>query len=162
DYDVATSATPPEIRQLFGRRHTLEIGAAFGVIAVLARKHPGMVEVTTFRRDAEYSDGRHPDAGVFSTAEEDALRRGLPINGLFYDPIEDRVIDYVGGLADLEAGVVRAIGDPRARFSEDKLRMVRAVRIAATFDFVLDQATQAAIEEMAETIQVVSAERVAQ
>ncbi len=162
DYDVATNATPPEIRTVFGRRRTLEIGAAFGVVAVLGSKHAGMVEVTTFRRDATYSDGRHPDAVVFSTAEEDAQRRDFTINGLFYDPLEERVIDYVEGLADLERRVVRAIGDPRARFGEDKLRMVRAVRIAAGFDFALDADTAAAIEEMAETIQVVSPERVAQ
>ena len=140
DYDVATSATPAEIRQVFGRRHTLEIGAAFGVVAVLGRKEAGMIEVTTFRRDAQYSDGRHPDAVVFSTPEEDAQRRDFTINGLFYDPLEDRVIDYVGGVADLERGLVRAIGDPRARFSEDKLRMIRAVRIAAGFNFAVDEA----------------------
>jgi poly(A) polymerase len=162
DYDIATSATPPEIRQVFGRRHTLEIGAAFGVVAVLGSKEAGMVEVTTFRRDAQYSDGRHPDAVVFSTPEDDAQRRDFTINGLFYDPLEERVIDYVGGVADLERGLVRAIGDPRARFSEDKLRMIRAVRIAAGFHFALDEATLAAIDEMAETIIVVSPERIAQ
>jgi poly(A) polymerase len=162
DYDVATDATPEQIRALFGRRHTLAIGAAFGVVAVLGPKHVGMIEVTTFRRDAEYSDGRHPDAVVFSTPEEDAQRRDFTINGLFYDPLDDRVIDYVGGQADLERRVVRAIGDPRARFTEDKLRMVRAVRFAAGFDFALDEPTLAAIDEMAETIQVVSPERIAQ
>jgi poly(A) polymerase len=162
DYDVATSATPPEIRQVFGRRHTLEIGAAFGVVAVLGGKGAGMVEVTTFRRDAQYSDGRHPDAIVFSTPEDDAQRRDFTINGLFYDPLEERVIDYVGGVADLERRLVRAIGDPRARFSEDKLRMIRAVRIAAGFDFALDEATLKAIDEMANTINVVSPERIAQ
>ena len=162
DYDVATSATPEEIRALFGRRHTLAIGAAFGVVAVLGPKHTGMIEVTTFRRDAEYSDGRHPDAVIFSTPEEDAQRRDFTINGLFYDPLEERVIDYVDGLADLERRVVRAIGDPRARFAEDKLRMVRAVRFAAGFDFAVDAPTLAAIDEMAETISVVSPERIAQ
>ncbi|HVU86551.1 MAG TPA: CCA tRNA nucleotidyltransferase, partial [Pirellulales bacterium] len=162
DYDVATNATPEQIRALFGRRHTLAIGAAFGVVAVLGPKHVGMVEVTTFRRDAQYSDGRHPDAVIFTTAEEDAQRRDFTINGLFYDPVEDRVIDYVGGQADLERRVVRAIGDPRARFTEDKLRMVRAVRFAAGFDFAVDPPTRAAIDEMADTISVVSPERVAQ
>ena len=121
-----------------------------------------MVEVSTFRRDAQYSDGRHPDAVVFSTPEDDAQRRDFTINGLFYDPLADKVIDYVGGSEDLARGLVRAIGDPRARFAEDKLRMVRAVRIASGFRFALDAATQAAIEEMAETINVVSPERVAQ
>ncbi len=162
DYDVATSATPEEIRALFGRRHTLAIGAAFGVVAVLGPKHTGMIEVTTFRRDAEYSDGRHPDTVIFSTPEEDAQRRDFTINGLFYDPLEQRVIDYVDGLADLERRVIRAIGDPRARFAEDKLHMVRAVRFAAGFDFAVDGPTLAAIDEMAETISVVSPERIAQ
>jgi tRNA nucleotidyltransferase/poly(A) polymerase len=162
DYDVATNAIPSQIRALFGRRRTLEIGAAFGVVAVIGPRHAGMVEVSTFRRDAQYSDGRHPDAVVFSTPEDDAQRRDFTINGLFYDPLANQVIDYVGGQDDLARGLVRAIGDPRARFAEDKLRIVRAVRIAAGFRFVLDRATQAAIEEMAETINVVSPERVAQ
>ncbi|MBI2827165.1 MAG: CCA tRNA nucleotidyltransferase [Planctomycetia bacterium] len=162
DYDVATSATPAEIRELFGHRHTLAIGAAFGVVAVVGRKPEGTVEVSTFRRDAEYSDGRHPDAVVFSSPEDDAQRRDFTINGLFYDPIEERVIDYVGGLDDIARRLVRAIGDPRARFAEDKLRMIRAVRIAAGFDFRLDEETLAAIREMAATIHVVSPERVAQ
>ena len=162
DYDVATSATPPEIRALFGRRRTLEIGAAFGVVAVLGHHRAGMVEVSTFRRDTEYSDGRHPDAVVFSTPEDDAQRRDFTINGLFFDPLEERIIDYVGGVDDLQRGLVRAIGDARARIAEDKLRMIRAVRIAAGFGFALDEATQAAIEEMADSIVVVSPERIAQ
>lgn len=162
DYDVATSATPPAIRELFGRRHTLEIGAAFGVIAVIGHQDEGLIEVTTFRQDAQYSDGRHPDSVVFTTAEEDAKRRDFTINGLFFDPLAGHTIDYVGGQADLQMRVVRAIGDPRARFSEDKLRMLRAVRMAARFDFTLDAATAEAINEMAETIHVVSAERIAQ
>jgi poly(A) polymerase len=162
DYDVATSATPAAIREVFGRRHTLEIGAAFGVIAVIGHKDEGLIEVTTFRQDAGYTDGRHPDSVVFTTAEEDAKRRDFTINGLFYDPVAARTIDFVGGQRDLESRIVRAIGDPRARFSEDKLRMLRAVRMAARFDFALDAATAAAINEMAETISVVSAERIAQ
>ncbi|HEY2841071.1 MAG TPA: CCA tRNA nucleotidyltransferase [Pirellulales bacterium] len=162
DYDVATNATPPAIRELFGRRHTLEIGAAFGVIAVIGHKEEGLIEVTTFRQDAGYTDGRHPDRVIFTTAEEDAQRRDFTINGLFYDPLAEKTIDYVGGQQDLALGVVRAIGDPRARFSEDKLRMLRAVRIAARFNFSLDPATAAAMHEMAETISVVSAERIAQ
>ena len=121
-----------------------------------------MIEVTTFRRDAEYSDGRHPDTVIFSTPEEDAQRRDFTINGLFYDPLEQRVIDYVDGLADLERHVVRAIGDPAHAFAEDKLRMVRAVRFAAGFDFTVDEPTLAAIDEMADTISVVSPERIAQ
>lgn len=161
DYDVATNATPAQVRDLFGRRRTLLIGAAFGVAAVVGPKEAGTVEVTTFRRDSEYLDGRHPESVTFSNAEDDALRRDFTINGLFFDPVEQRVIDYVGGVEDIERGVVRAIGDARARFSEDKLRMVRAVRIAAAFDFALDAATSAAIREMAATIRVVAVERVA-
>ena len=166
DYDVATDATPPEIRELFSRRRTLEIGAAFGVVAVIGPRPAGVVEVTTFRQDAQYSDGRRPDAVVFTSAEEDAKRRDFTINGLFYDPLEAeperRVLDYVGGVADLRRRLVRAIGDPRARFTEDKLRLLRAVRIAATFDFALDEATQAAIVEFAPSVVTVSAERIAQ
>ena len=163
DYDVATSARPEQVRELFGRRRTLAIGAAFGVIAVLApRREAGQIEVATFRSDAAYSDGRHPDSVTFSTAEHDAQRRDFTINGLFYDPLAERTIDYVGGVADLERSVVRAIGDPFARIAEDKLRMLRAVRFAATLDFELDPTTADAIREMAPEMLVVSAERVTQ
>ncbi len=161
DYDVATSATPGEIRRLFGHRRTLAIGAAFGVITVRGPKAAGSVEVTTFRRDAQYSDGRHPDHVTFSSAEEDASRRDFTINGLFYDPVDCRVIDLVGGREDLARQVIRAIGQPRQRFAEDKLRMLRAVRFAATLDFVLEADTLAAIQEMAPEITVVSPERIA-
>lgn len=161
DYDVATSATPDEVRAVFGRRQTIAIGAAFGVIAVLAPKGISPVEVATFRRDVGYSDGRRPDAVAFTTAEEDAQRRDFTINGLFYDPLDDCVLDFVGGQEDLKRRIVRAIGDPAARFTEDKLRMLRAVRIAATFDFAVDPATMAAIRTMAADINVVSAERIA-
>jgi poly(A) polymerase len=161
DYDVATSAVPDQVRALFGRRRTLAIGAAFGVIAVIGPTAAGMVEVTTFRRDAPYSDGRHPDSVSFSSAEEDASRRDFTINGLFYDPSEQRVIDFVGGQEDLAQRRLRAIGDPRHRFAEDKLRMLRAVRFAATFAFSLDPSTREAIAAMAAEIHVVSPERIA-
>jgi poly(A) polymerase len=161
DYDVATAAEPPQIRELFGRRRTLAIGAAFGVITVIGPKSAGNVEVATFRKDAPYSDGRHPDYVTFSSAEEDARRRDFTINGLFFDPLGRRVLDYVGGQEDLRRGVVRAIGDPRQRFAEDKLRMLRAVRFTAAFGFTLDQSTRAAVAEMAGQITVVSAERIA-
>jgi poly(A) polymerase len=161
DYDVATSATPEQIRSLFGRRRTLAIGAAFGVISVIGPKPLDMVEVTTFRRDAAYSDGRHPDSVTFSSAEEDASRRDFTINGLFYDPVEERVIDFVGGQKDLADRRLRAIGCAQDRFAEDKLRMLRAVRFAAAFDFVLDDEARAAIAEMAAKIHVVSPERIA-
>jgi poly(A) polymerase len=161
DYDVATNATPPQIRRLFGRRRTLAIGAAFGVITVIGPKRAGQVEVTTFRQDAAYSDGRHPDQVTFSSAEADASRRDFTINGLFYDPIQPRVIDFVGGQEDLARGIVRAIGEPRQRFAEDKLRMLRAVRFSATFGFPLEADTLAAIRQMVGQITVVSPERIA-
>lgn len=159
DYDVATSALPDEVRELFGRRRTLAIGAAFGVITVRGGELTP-IEVATFRTDGEYHDGRRPESVAFTTAEHDAQRRDFTINGLFFDPIAETVVDYVGGLADLEARVVRAIGDPRRRFAEDKLRMLRAVRFAATYDFALDEATLQAIRSMADEATQVSGERV--
>lgn len=161
DYDVATDAVPEQIRQLFGRRRTLAVGAAFGVVVVMGPRPAGQIDVATFRRDAAYSDGRHPDAVVFSTPEEDARRRDFTINGLFYDPVSDETIDFVAGQEDLKRKVVRAIGDPHARIAEDKLRMLRAVRFAATFGFEFDADTYAAIQDCAEQITVVSAERIA-
>lgn len=162
DYDVATDATPQLIREIFGRRRTLFIGAAFGVVTVLGKKSAGQIEVTTFRSDSIYSDGRHPDSVTFSTPEHDAQRRDFTINGLFYDPLSDEVIDFVGGRDDLARGVVRAIGEARARFEEDKLRMIRAVRFVARFGFALDPATYEAMRAMAPEIRVVSIERVMQ
>src|SRR5262249_5945078 len=120
------------------------------------------VEVATFRSDVSYTDGRHPDTVVFSSAQEDALRRDFTINGMFFDPLENKLIDYVGGQEDLRARLLRAIGDPPARFAEDKLRMLRAVRIATGFDLALEGATAEAIEDMADQITVVSAERIAE
>jgi hypothetical protein len=160
DYDVATSATPDQIRQLFGHRRTLPIGAAFGVVTVLGPRVAGQIEVATFRTDSTYSDGRHPDSVSFTDAQHDALRRDFTINGLFFDPMEERVVDYVGGQDDLAHGIVRAIGEPRLRFREDKLRLLRAVRFAATFAFVIEPATLQAIREMAAEITTVSAERI--
>ena len=161
DYDVATSATPPEIRALFGNRRTLPLGAAFGVITVLGPRPAGMIEVATFRQDAGYSDGRHPDHVTFSSAREDAARRDFTINGMFFDPVEGKVIDYVAGQEDLQDRLIRAIGSPRMRFGEDKLRMLRAVRFAAVFGFAIDAETAAAVREMAGQITVVSPERIA-
>jgi tRNA nucleotidyltransferase/poly(A) polymerase len=161
DFDVATNAPPERVREVFGKKRTLAIGAAFGVITVLGPRGAGQIDVATFRRDATYSDGRHPDAVTFSNAEQDAQRRDFTINGLFYDPVEQRVIDYVGGQEDLERGVVRAIGDPLARISEDKLRMLRAVRFAARFDFAIDAGTAAAIRQQSRELVIVSAERIA-
>jgi tRNA nucleotidyltransferase/poly(A) polymerase len=161
DYDVGTTATPEQIRDVFGARHTIPVGAQFGVVRVVGLKSAGDVEVATFRRDTTYSDGRHPDSVEFSTADADAHRRDFTINGLFYDPVEDRVIDLVGGVDDLGRRIVRAIGEPRARFEEDKLRLLRAVRFAATFEFTLDVPTRSAVEAMASQITIVSAERIA-
>lgn len=161
DYDVATSAQPDQVQQLFGRRKTLAIGASFGVITVIGPKGAGQIDVATFRREAGYSDGRHPDRVSFTTAEQDALRRDFTINGLFFDPVENRVIDYVGGQEDLRLGVVRAIGEPAERIAEDKLRMLRAVRFAARFDFAIHPTTLAAIQHHAHELVIVSAERIA-
>jgi poly(A) polymerase len=161
DFDVATNATPERVREVFGQHRTLAIGAAFGVITVLGPRGAGQLDVATFRRDAGYSDGRHPDAVSFSDAEHDAQRRDFTINGLFFDPLAERVIDFVGGQEDLKRGVVRAIGDPLARIAEDKLRMLRAVRFAARFDFAIDRETLAAIRQQARELVIVSAERIA-
>jgi poly(A) polymerase len=163
DYDVATSARPEEVRQLFGRRKTLAVGESFGVIIVLGpTKAAGQVEVATFRTEGPYADGRRPDSVAFSTPQEDAARRDFTINGMFFDPLAETLHDYVGGERDLGQGIVRAIGDPHARMSEDKLRMLRAVRFAATLDFQIDEATAAAVREMAGEIRVVSWERITQ
>lgn len=160
DYDVATSATPDQVRTLFGKRRTLAVGASFGVITVLAPKRGGQIEVATFRTDGGYSDGRHPDQVAFSTPEHDAQRRDFTINGLFYDPLAETVLDYVDGQRDLAAGLVRAIGDPRQRIAEDKLRMLRAVRFAARFNFAIDPGTLEAIRQHASEIIQVSGERI--
>ena len=160
DYDVATNATPDQIRDVFGRRRTLAIGAAFGVVTVLGPRAAGQIEVATFRCDAAYSDGRHPDSVTFTDAQHDAQRRDFTINGVFYDPIEDTVVDYVGGQQDLAQRTIRAIGAPRLRLSEDKLRMLRAVRFAAAFDFQIEIETLRAIQEMAADVMSVSAERI--
>jgi len=163
DYDVATSALPNQVRHLF--RRTIIVGMSFGVIEVLGpRTVEGVlkVQVATFRSDVSYSDGRRPDAVVFSSAREDALRRDFTINGMFFDPLENRLIDYVGGQDDLRARVLRAIGDPMQRFAEDKLRMLRAVRIATRFELQIESATAESIRVMAPQIGVVSAERIAE
>ncbi len=163
DYDVATDARPEQVRAVFGNRRTLSVGESFGVIVVLAPdRDAGQIEVATFRTDGQYSDGRRPDSVIFSTPEMDAQRRDFTINGMFYDPLERRVLDYVGGERDLGSGIVRAIGDPHARMTEDKLRMLRAVRFTATFDFQLDLKTAESVKEMASQLTTVSAERIGQ
>ena len=160
DYDVATNATPDQVRDVFGKKRTLPIGASFGVITVLGPKSAGQIEVATFRRDGGYSDGRHPDSVEFTDAQEDALRRDFTINGMFFDPTTERVHDYVGGQEDLKARQIRAIGDPHQRIEEDKLRMLRGIRFASTFGFDLEPETMAAIQAHAPEIKVVSGERI--
>lgn len=156
DFDVATSARPDDVVLLFPR--TIPVGAQFGVIIVM----DGSIEteVATFRADGDYLDGRRPERVTYSNAEADALRRDFTINGLFFDPVENRVLDFVNGRADLASRVLRAIGDPRLRFAEDKLRLLRAVRFATTLDFAIDPATWGAVRERAADIHQVSAERI--
>lgn len=160
DYDVATEATPEAVMSLF--RRTVPVGVSFGVVRVQGPRGAGEVEVATFRSDGCYVDGRRPESVTFGTPEEDASRRDFTINGMFLDPITNEIFDFVGGRADLEAGIVRAIGDPAARFTEDKLRLLRALRFAARFGFRLDPATYEALIRMASQIHVVAAERISQ
>lgn len=162
DYDVASTARPEEVRAIFGHKRTLAVGASFGVIVVVGPKGAGHVEVATFRTEGNYLDGRRPETVQFSSPEEDAKRRDFTINGMFFDPIAEQVLDYVGGQADLSARIVRAIGDPHERMREDKLRMLRAVRFTATLDFSLDTVTADAIRQMSSELVIVSAERIAQ
>lgn len=189
DYDIATSATPDQVTEIFPE--TYAVGAQFGVVLVptvtneqqvphgaygTVRNDNGeehdasravessgrcVVEVAAFRSDIGYSDGRHPDEVRFSLdPRHDVARRDFTINGMLLDPVTDEVLDFVGGQDDLRAGIIRTIGDPELRFAEDKLRMLRAVRFAARFDYTIEPATFAAIQEMAHEIQVVSRERI--
>jgi poly(A) polymerase len=167
DYDVSTDATPTQVMKIFPR--TYAVGAQFGVVLVPSQPDgdagsevvpESVVEVATFRSDVGYSDGRHPDEVRFSKdPREDVERRDFTINGLMLDPENDKVIDFVGGRKDIEAGLVRTIGDPAKRFAEDKLRMLRAVRFAARFDYAIDQSTMIAIESLSADIHQVSNER---
>jgi len=156
DYDIATSAHPEEVRTLFQR--TVAVGAHFGVIVILEGGNE--FQVATFRNDGQYVDGRHPQNVVFATPEDDATRRDFTINGLFFDPMRDRLIDFVGGQQDLARKMLRAIGNPDDRFREDRLRLLRAVRFATTLGFDLDGATWRAVCEHAGHISEVSAERI--
>lgn len=158
DYDIATDAPPPRVREIF--TNTQAVGAAFGVI--LVRHGKSVIEVATFRTDLKYVDGRRPEGVVFTTAEEDAKRRDFTINGMFFDPIENRVIDFVGGQEDLKNKVLRAIGEPMHRIEEDRLRMLRAVRFAARFDLTIEQQTADAIRHYSHTLRMVSPERIAE
>jgi len=156
DYDVATDAQPREVIGLF--RRTLKVGAKFGVIIVLVEDR--QVEVATFRTEADYADGRHPCAVKFANAAEDAGRRDFTINGMFYDPLQKEVIDYVDGQADLRAKIVRTIGRPAERFSEDYLRMLRAVRFSTQLGFAIETSTWSAICSNARKIVKISGERI--
>src|SRR5437899_6966013 len=180
DYDVATDATPDEVMRIFPG--TYAVGAQFGVVLVPVPKDPSVssvssvgsvsdpnhrgqrgktVEVATFRSDVGYSDGRHPDEVRYSKdPREDVARRDFTINGLLMDPISGEVLDFVGGRKDLDSHLIRTIGDPALRFAEDKLRMLRAVRFAARFDYRIEPPTFAAMHEMASRIHQVSHERV--
>jgi poly(A) polymerase len=168
DYDVATDATPSQVMDIFPQ--TYAVGSQFGVVLVPpdeVQENAGegsqakAVEVATFRSDIGYSDGRHPDEVRFSRdPREDVARRDFTINGMLLDPVSGEVLDFVGGRDDLAAGIVRTIGDPEKRFTEDKLRMMRAVRFAARFEYRVDAATVEAIQRLAHQIDVVSRERV--
>ena len=156
DIDIATSARPEEIQKLFPR--TVAVGAQFGVIVVL--EDGGEFQVATFRSDGAYRDGRHPESVAFTNAEGDARRRDFTVNGLFFDPLTRQILDFVGGESDLRAGILRSIGDPHARFAEDKLRLIRCVRFAASLGFEIEAETWRALVERAPEITAVSAERI--
>ncbi len=177
DYDIATDATPEQVMRIFPQ--TYAVGAQFGVVLVPMAVDPSVtsvvdqadvnhgrhrgktVEVATFRSDIGYSDGRHPDQVRFSKdPRQDVQRRDFTINGLLLDPLKNEVLDFVGGRKDLDAGIIRAIGEPELRFAEDKLRMLRAVRFAARFGYSIEPQTSAAIQKLAPQIHQVSRERV--
>lgn len=159
DIDIATNAEPQVILDLFPK--TIAVGLAFGIVIVVIEGH--QFEVATFRRDISYKDGRRPSEIAFTSAEEDAKRRDFTINGMFYDPLEKRIIDYVEGKEDLKRGIIRTIGDPYERFFEDRLRMVRAVRFAARFSFPIEPETQEAIQQYSNALYpAVAKERVFQ
>jgi poly(A) polymerase len=156
DYDIATDAKPEVVRRLFSQ--TVPVGTQFGVILVILDGE--RFEVATFRFDGPYLDGRHPSHVRFASLKEDILRRDFTINGMMYDPVTEQVVDLVGGRTDLSRRSIRAIGDPRGRFEEDRLRMIRAVRFAASLGFDIDDGTLAAIRRLAPTITRISWERI--
>ena len=156
DYDITTSARPEDVQRLFP--DTIPVGAQFGVILVLVDGHP--FEVASFRHDGPYLDGRHPSHVRYGSLEEDVRRRDFTINGMIYDPIADRVIDLVEGRQDLEQCRIRSIGDAERRFEEDRLRMIRAVRFAASLNFTIEDSTFAAVQRLAPTITDIAWERI--
>jgi poly(A) polymerase len=156
DIDIATSATPDDVERLFKR--TVAVGKQFGVMIVVVRNV--QFEVATFRSDGDYLDGRRPCAVHFSSAAEDVKRRDFTINGLLYDPIEEKVIDLVEGMADINKGIIRAIGEPQQRFKEDKLRILRAIRFSNRFNFPIEAVTSSAMNEYVAELEQVSMERI--
>ena len=156
DFDIATTAKPEEVEKIF--RRTIPVGKQFGVMIVVEEEIP--FEVATFRCEGGYQDGRHPTQVSFTQPEEDAKRRDFTVNGMFYDPSLEKVIDFVGGMKDLPKKVIRAIGDPEARFEEDKLRLLRAIRFASTLGFEIETKTWEALRKNASKIHEVSPERI--
>ena len=156
DYDIATTARPEDIEEIFPK--CVPVGKQFGVMIVIQGVH--QFEVATFRREGPYRDGRHPEGVSFTTPEEDANRRDFTVNGLFYDPLKRKIIDYVGGRGDIRKKLIKTIGRPHERFQEDRLRLLRAVRFAANLGFAIEATTWAAIEELRKEIHSVSQERV--
>ena len=156
DYDIATDARPEQVEKLFNR--TLAVGRKFGVMIVVEAKH--QFQVATFRAEADYQDGRRPMKVVFANAEADAQRRDFAVNGLFYDPVAEKLHDWVGGEKDLRAKIIRTIGPPEERFAEDHLRLLRAVRFAAQLNFEIEPQTFAAVKSLAPKIKLISAERI--
>ena len=157
DYDIATDACPNDVMALFEK--TIPIGAQVGVVLVVIDGVP--FQVAAFRSDGRYIDGRHPESVSFATSpREDASRRDFTINGLMFDPITEQLYDYINGVADIKAGIIRCIGEPRERFNEDKLRLIRAARFAARFEYHIEEKTFAAIHELAPTICDISQERI--
>jgi poly(A) polymerase len=156
DFDIATSALPEQVEKLFAR--TIAVGKKFGVVVVLEKQQ--QFQVATFRAEADYRDGRRPGKVVFADAKADAQRRDFTVNGLFYDPLTQKLHDWVGGEKDLRAGIIRTIGVAAERFAEDHLRLLRAVRFAAQLDFVIEPETFAAVKKLAPKIKRISAERI--
>jgi poly(A) polymerase len=156
DYDIATAAVPDQIEALFPK--TIPVGRKFGVIIVVAGEH--QFQLATFRAEADYRDGRRPETVVFANAQADAERRDFTVNGLFFDPVTEKIHDWVGGEADLRARIIRTIGSPEERFAEDHLRLLRAVRFATQLGFEIEPTTCAAIQKLAAKIKLISAERI--
>lgn len=156
DIDIATDALPEEIKTIFPQ--TYAVGESFGVVVVKTESIE--YQVATFREETQYSDGRHPDKVKFSDMEADVRRRDFTINGLYYDPLEDEVIDLVGGKQDLEKGILRTIGEPEKRFEEDKLRLMRAIRFASDLNFKIEKKTYSALKKLSHRVHEVSAERI--